>query len=65
MLELLSPVIWCGGTATSAQVRRWLHVTVDEEGTLSRFTTGDIPPRWRRPFSWEVPDGESRPSTSG
>lgn len=59
VLELLSPVAWFGGTSPSAQVQRWLHVTVDEQGTLSRFTTGDIPPRWRRSFSWEVPDGES------
>jgi hypothetical protein len=63
-LELLNPLTWLGSGLVFGQMQRCLHVTIDEEGTLSRSTIGDIPPRWQRPFSWEVPDGDSPRSTT-
>lgn len=63
-LDVLSPLSWFGGIPTYAQVHRWLHVTVNEALTLSRFTTGAVPPAWQRAFTWEVPDGESRSDTA-
>ncbi|PVZ95765.1 hypothetical protein DDQ50_04615 [Amnibacterium flavum] len=63
-LELLNPLTWVDSTSTLGQVKRWLHVSIDEDGTLSRYTIGEIPPRWQRPFSWEVPDGDSPRGTS-
>ncbi len=40
--------------------------TVIERNAFEMVMVHEVPPpRWRRPFSWEVPDGESRPFTSG
>ena len=58
VLEALNPVFWVSGmTSLFGRVERRLHVSVDEEGALLRVTVGDIPPSWRRDFSWEVADG--------
>jgi hypothetical protein len=44
VIELLNPLTWLGANPTTGRVERWLHVSVDEDGTLSRFTIGEIPP---------------------
>lgn len=50
-LELLSPVFWFGGGTALAQTQRWLHVTVDEEGTLTHFSPdGDTSAPLQPPF---------------
>jgi hypothetical protein len=56
-LELVNPLAWLAGGPTWTEVTRVLHVRVDEQGTLHRTTTGDVPNKWRRPRTWELPDG--------
>ncbi|NYD66757.1 hypothetical protein [Agromyces atrinae] len=56
-LDVINPLAWIIGAGTYPEVFRTLHVTVDEDGTLTRTTTGEIPPRWTNKRSWEVPDG--------
>ncbi|MFD3444580.1 hypothetical protein ACFDTO_08280 [Microbacteriaceae bacterium 4G12] len=62
-LEAINPLVWVGGmTPLFDRVQRRLHVSVDEDGALSRITSGEVPASWQRHFSWEVPDGTSRGS---
>ena len=63
LIELVNPVNWLtGGTATWPTVTRVLNVSVDEDGTLHRVTSGEVPRRWRHRHGWEVPDGPERRS---
>ena len=58
LAELVNPAMWLtGGTVTWQIVTRVLNVWVDENGTLHRTTSGEVPRRWRRRRSWEVPHG--------
>ena len=60
VLEALNPFVWVGGmTPLFDRVERRLLVSVDEDGALFRLTVGEVPPSWRRRFSWEVADGRS------
>ena len=56
-VEMINPLSWLVGAPSYSEVVRVLHVWTDTEGVVRRRTTGDIPPLWRRDFTWEVPDG--------
>ena len=56
-LELVNPVAWLAGGPTWAEVIRVLHLRIDDQGTIQRMTTGEVPRTWSRPRKWEVEDG--------